>query len=589
MADKIPFVIKQFNKGWNTETISDSLPLGMSPDLQNVDLRASGSVRKTWGYAELGTEAEDIDNYRLMVIPDRNGTQWLLKKSGTKLKLYDPVTEEYNTIKIGLTELDVPAYEFFDTVLYYISKTDDAFTIDFTKLTTLNGAITSGDAVVTVVSDGTTAFASSGTFFVNSTEVTYTGKTADTFTGCTGTPTTVNGSVVIASPVAASSIPKGDITSIYAGRLMVGIGSSIYGSKLTDFTNFTVASAGTGDAFIKTIEATCKALRVFYDDSNNLRLEAFAADNKIYILDILDDATLGSTLVTSSRFKEGVTALNQFSTVVGPNDLYHVDLNNQIRSLGQKYAQNGVNKIVSDTISMFHESLFKDDYHFEEAKGVIFGDEYWLICRQGDGDINNRLVIYNFTEQSWRLRTNVNASDIVFYNNKIVFASASDNKIFQFDESLMADNDGSLYFRYATMDIDLEPLKFERVRRVRVAGFISTNCQVEVDILRDFASQKIGEFTLDGSNNNIVGSLLGRAGSYGSVIFGGEVFGGESLQNIRFFVADLELTNLPDLINFRILFQNSQQNTYFELTTIKPIVIPMDEEYFPQNYILNTN
>ena len=86
MSEKAPVLVKQFNGGWVTEITSDSLEINMSPDLENVNFSAAGSVKKTWGYEELGEDLEDAINYRLMTIPDRQGVEFLFKKCGTKIK-----------------------------------------------------------------------------------------------------------------------------------------------------------------------------------------------------------------------------------------------------------------------------------------------------------------------------------------------------------------------------------------------------------------------------------------------------------------------------------------------------------------------
>jgi hypothetical protein len=591
MAEKKSATIKDFSKGWVTEIISDSLEIGMSPDLENVDFGASGSVKKTWGYAEYISDEEEDSITRIMTVPDRQGIEWLFKKTGTKIKVLDPVLNRWDTIITGLTDGDVPVYEYFDATVYLISAIDESLQLDLFRSTRLTEATLLNATTVKV--DDTTAFDDTGDFYLNSVKVSYTGKTGTTFTGCTNTPVAEDNSLVFGEAInvgGENEIPKGTITCQYAGRLFVANGSTIYGSKLVDLTNFTVQGDGTGDAIEKTIESKCTALKVFYDDQSNLRMLAFAGNNKIYVLDVLDDASLSSTITTSSLFKDNVTAKNQLSTLVAPNNLYHIDSRNQVRSLGQTFANRGVEKIYSDVVSKFHETLFKLDYDFTNARSAIFGDEYWCITKEGVGDINNRLIIFNFTDGTWRLRTGVNASDIAVYDNKVVFSDAVRNKVFYFDEYLKADDDESIYFKYTTPDLDLDKLSFERLRRVRVSGFISKACQSTISIYSDYATKKIGEFTLKGNDNEITGSILQSEGTFGSMIFGGDASGGNKQgDGVRFFIADLELEKLPDLENFRLVFENNQSNVYFEITAIKPFIMPMNETYWPQNKIIKSN
>ncbi len=587
MAEKQPFLLKKFDGGWVTETISDFLDPSQSPDLENVDFSASGSIKKTYGYAELGSDAEDASIDRLIVIPDRTGVQWLLKKCGTKLKIYDKSFERYDVIKTGLTDGDYLAYEYFDNAVYFNSEIDTPFILDLTKITRLNGSLAGSEGTVTVVS--TAAFGATGTIYINGSAVAYTGKTATEFTGCTGTPAADDGSLVVIASTSAAGIQKGTVMAQYAGRLFVANGSTLYGSKLADYDNFAVSGSGTGDGIQKTLESRINALKVFLDDNGERRLMAFTADNKIYVIDTVDDENLSLTLTTASIFKQNTAANNQASTIVGPNDVYYVDLNNQIRSMGTKYASQGVSRIYSDSVSKDHSSLFKNKYSFSLSRAVVFEDEYWCLAKEGDGSYNNRVVIYDFEKNNWRKRTNINASDINVFENKIIFADATANKIMYLDQSLASDNDTEIYFRYATSDIDVNKLNFERLRRVRVAGFMSRECESTVKIYRDFASIKIAEFNLDGDNNNISGAAIGGGSVFGSIVFGEEMFGGSGGQAIRFFIADLEMENLPDMENFRIVFENRQSNVYFEITAIKPFVFPMNETYFPSKYIIKSN
>jgi hypothetical protein len=591
MAEKKPVILKSFSGGWVTEIISDSLDINMSPDLENVDFSASGSVKKTWGYEELYSDSENAINNRLIVVPDRQGVEFLFKKCGTKIKLLDETIGRWDTILAGLTDNDVPVYEYFDGTVYIISDIDEARSLDLIKNTRLTADVLLGAATVDVVS--TAQFGATGTFYLNGAIVTYTGKTATSFTGCTGVLASENNSrafITMTNVGGANQIPKGTITAQFAGRLFVGKDSVLYGSKLNDLTNFAVAGSGTGDAIQKTIESKVNALKVFYDDQNNLRLLSFAANNKIYIHDVLDEASLSSTIMTLSMFKDNVTAINQLSTLVGPNNLYHVDARNQVRSLGQTYATKGVNKVYSDSMSKFHENLFKLDYHFDDARAVIYGNEYWMICREGNGAVNNRLVIFDFEAGNWRQRTGINANDIAIYNGNVVLADATRNMVFKFQESLMSDNDESIYFKYSTPDLDLDKLRYERLRRVRVAGFISKNCLSTVKLYSDFASNLLGEFTINGNDTNITGKLLGKDATFGGMVFGDQVIGGESGgMGIRFFLADLQMTDCPDLENFRVVFENNQANVYFEVTAIKPFIEQKNEDYWPVNKIKNIN
>lgn len=593
MADKNGLVLKNFAGGWVTEIKSDTLLPSMSPDLENVDFNTGGSVKKTGGRSELGSDSDTGVSTDLMIVPDRSGVEWLFKKQDTKFKIYDEVNGIYNTIRTGLTAGDRLGHEYFDTILYCLSKVDTGFTVDLSKITRLNGALAGGETTITVVSNA--SLPASGTVWINGVPVTYSGKSGLTqLTGCSGaiaTPDTYLVVNALTSLTSLAAIVKGNITSFFVGRLWIASGSNsiVYASKLLDFTNFTVAGSGVGDALQTTMESRINALRVFYDDQNNLRIMAFAANNKIFTMDVDDNADLSSTILTKKVFKESVTALGQFSTVVGFNDLIHVDLNNQVRTLGQTYASQGVNKVYSDNVSENHRTLFKNSYNFESSYGIINDDEYWNICREGDGNINNRVIIFHLVKKTWKRRTDINANDIKVFNNQIVFTDASENKVYVLDGS-NSNDEQPIRFKYSTLDIAQNPLDFQRLRSVRIMGFISENAEVPVKIYKDFGTVLIGEFLIRGNNNEITGALLDGKGVFGGVMFGDEVFGGEgSDTNYRFFVAQLDIKVLPDSMNHRIVVENNQANVYFEMTGLKPFIMPLDENYFKPEKILTPN
>ena len=103
------------------------------------------------------------------------------------------VTEESH-IGLGFTQKD-----------YFLSKLPLA-----DVSTTLDGAVTAGDATITVVS--TAGFPTTGFISIGSDKITYSGKTATTFTGCSGatahaTGLTVNSFVIEISSTVSGSTP----------------------------------------------------------------------------------------------------------------------------------------------------------------------------------------------------------------------------------------------------------------------------------------------------------------------------------------------------------------------------------------------
>lgn len=587
--EKEPILIERFDGGWNSEDASDILLPSESPDPVNARFTKGGAITKVPGMVQLGSDSDSGKISGLVKSPNRNGIDYLFKFLGTKLKIYDSVNKIWSTIKIGLTSGEKWGDDTFNNILILVSQVDTAMSLDLGTITRLDGAIVDDQGTISV--DDASQLAASGDVYINDTLVSYSGKSDNDLTGCTNAVATNDNYLVTQALTDQSAIPKGNMAINFGGRLIIaGVltsgGSVIYGSKATSRTNFTIAGGGAADdSFAEALKSQIKAIRVFYDDSLNERIMVFLSSNEIYNIEVDDDATLG-TLVFSRFFKGNVTAINHFSTIVGENDIFHVDLENQIRTLGPKENADGSGRNFSDSISAKHKTLFRDKYNFSNSRGVVKDNEFWCLAREDNNTYNDRIIIYDQLKGAWRKRIGFMLVDILNYNNKITVADAVQNKVYQVDQSATNNDNNPIYFKYPTLDINKSPLTFERVKAVRISGIISSNCSFTVKIYRDFGVTLLGTYTIRGSNNDIIESILGDGGSFGSIAFGGVQFGGEEVEDRRFFIAHLDLKALPDLENFRVVIENNQQGVYLEIRKIKPLIFTLDENYFPSNYIL---
>jgi hypothetical protein len=589
--EKDPILFRKFDGGWNSEDASDELQLHESPDSVNAEFTKGGSVTKATGTTELGSDSEDATITGLVKAPNRNGVNWLFKFCSTKFKIYDSVNSIWSTVKTGLTSGEKWGDVTFNNVLYLGSQVDNAMSMDLGQITRLDGAISAGAATIDLVD--ASQFDASGDVFINDVLVSYTGKTGNQLTGCSNAVDTPDTYIVSQALTAHAGTPKGNMLIIFGGRLIVaGVtgsgGSTIYGSKATDRTDFTIAGGGAAnDAFAEALVSKINAIKVFYDDDLNERIMAFMASNAIYAINVTDETATG-TLVFSKFFKGNVTALNHFSTVVGENDIFHVDLNNQIRTLGPR-TDDGSGRNFSDSISRKHKTLFRDEYDFDNSRGAIVSGELWTICSEESDSYNDRIVIFDINKGAWRKRTGIPAVDVLEFQNRVTIASAVENKVFQVQPGVRSDDDHDMYFKHSTLDIDVNPLNFERLRAVRISGIMSETCENTVKVYRDFGNILLGEFSLDGDNDDIIGAVLAKEGSYGSVVFGGVPFGGEESEDRKFFIAHLDLTTLPDSENFRVVVENNQAGVILEISKIKPLIFTQKPDYFPKQYIINTN
>ncbi len=588
--EKKEILFKRFDGGWNSEDASDILQLHESPESINVKFLKGGAIAKDDGMVEVGTDSEVATIKTLINAPNRNGINWLLKTVGTKLKIYDSESELWFSVKTGLTAGLRWGHVVFNNVLYLGNNTDDAMSMDLGMVSRLESAVTTGDAIIEINAVDILQFESSGDVFINNVLVSYTGISGNTLTGCSNAVDTPTNYLVTQALETYAGNPKGSMYIMFGGRLIIaGVkgagGSTIYGSKATDRTDFVRVGGGiANDAFFEPLAAKVNSIKMFYDDSSQERIMSFLSNNKMYTTNVDDDATLG-TLVMTNFFKDNVTAQNHFGTVVDDNNIFHIDLDNQIRTLGP-VATDGSGRNFSDSISVKHRTLFRDEYLFDNASGDIINNEYWLACKEGGGEFNNRMIVWDKNKSAWRKRTGVVVADIIEFDNKVTIADQAQNKVYQITPNELTDNHNPIYFEYNTPDIDFTPLSFERVRAVRMAGVISENCEFTVKVFRDFGSVLLGEFVISGSNENIINVSKNVPGAIGQVAFGGVPFGGEEGDDRKVFIAHLELTQLPDFENFRIQITNNQAGVYLEIGKIKPLIFTQKLDYFPNNYII---
>lgn len=594
MADKIPLILARWDGGENTEDVSDDLQANELLELENMSSHRGGSIRKDDGAVQLGEDDDDEDIAKLVKAPNRNGTDWLLKFSGANLKIYDSVNGIWPIIKTSLTIGEKWGDNTRDNVLILVSLVDDAIVVDLGQITRLDGAILLGATTIDLVD--ASQLPSSGTMMINDTAVTYSGKSSNQITGCSGAVATPDGYIASSLPTTEASIPKGSMCIDFGGRLIIaGVtgsgGATIYGSKATDREDFTIAGSGANDAFAEVLPAKVNSIRMFYDDSLEARIMAFLSNNEIWPVNVEDDATLGTLVfIGPAPFKQSVTAINHFSTLVAPNDIFHIDLDNQVRTLGPR-TDDGSGRNFSDSISGRRKSDFRDNYDFSDASAAIANNEYWLNCKKGGGDNNNRFLIYRLDKGAWRSRTGLSASDVIEFGDRITIADAVENKVYQITPNAENDDSEAIFSRLVTQDINYNPMVFERLQYVKIIGKMSSNCENALKVLRDFGSVEIGSFVLSGSNTDITSALDDSGdGSHGSVVFGSDPFGTSDGDDRRFFIAMLDMKKMPDLENFRITIENEQPDVYLEIFKIKPIYGQiMKETYIPSNYILDNN
>jgi len=264
MSDKFKNITEL--RGLYTDAPADKIPLGYASDILNMDLSRRGLIQTQKGFTLYGKNDTEVGKglrgflfkknfgsvlrVRLRVVD--NGTN-------SKLQWYNASNPEdalgkWEDLVTGLTSDAVMGFLPFNTTnentLVFCNAVEN-FSV-WTGATSLVSSVTTNTIVtagtLTLAEEG---FASSGTVEVNGSTYTYSGLSSKTFTGVSPDPAAAgvvaNEGIADAPDTSTyAANPKGNVLLTASARVWVaGIAaepSSLYASKVADYTNFTAGT-----------------------------------------------------------------------------------------------------------------------------------------------------------------------------------------------------------------------------------------------------------------------------------------------------------------------------------------------------------
>lgn len=365
-----------------------------------------------------------------------------------------------------------------------------------------------------------------------------------------------------------AGLPKGNIYAQAFFRLWIaGVTANPNRLHYSSVSAFTTFSSNTD------FPSKIKSIKNFFTRDGVESLLVFLENGHLY------DVGFDASGIYKRLVRIGVGSLSHRATKQLQNYNFVVDIFKSVAAVGY---EDGTQDIRATSRSVFIED-YLDTLSLTNAASTYARKNYILAGQDPNGATNNIELIYDENYDSWRLYTGHAVNDYTIYQEKVTFASATDLNVYQFDSEKYSDNDVPIYFRYDTRALDVEdPIRSKICRYVKIAGFISTGCNITVKSIADGRfSSPIATKIISGDGAYVDQSVSYPFGSaeYGAIPFAG--FGGTSstIEVRPFWVAMM----LPDkeFDNLRLSFTNYQKDVDFIITDIKPLMSFMAEDRIP--------
>lgn len=378
-----------------------------------------------------------------------------------------------------------------------------------------------------------------------------------------------------ASVTAYATAPKGNILCLaYFRAFAAGVTAQPQRLYYTSVGSLTDYAGGGSTDFPGKIMST----RSTYNRDGRESVLVFLANGFLYEFGFDDTGAPFKNVI-----RQNVGSVAHRATKQLENYNFVLDIFKSVRGVG--YEEN-----MAD-IRASSRSILIEDYlatlTVSSACAEYASRSYVLAAQDPLGAQNNVELIYDELYNSWRLYTGHQANQYAIYQNKLCFISATDLNVYQYDSTKYQDAYGSttipIYCRYDTRGLDFEdPVREKGVRYVKVAGFISSGCQIVVKAYADGnLTSPIWTKTISGDAAYVDAAVTypWGAASYGANPFA--AFGGTtSTIPVRpFWVALMGTTdNFNDI---RLSFENYQADVDFIITDIKPLYKTLAEERIP--------
>lgn len=558
-----------FNGGANTHYFPDDIADNQSPNPRGIELVGSG-FRKARGYTPFGSEADVSDigfklyNHRIAI------GELLIKTIGSTVKMYDAFTDAWQKITLAtFTPLRRWWFASFNGYMYGGNGVDNFVRWRASAYSTLNGAILIGATTIDLAPGTGVKFPTSGTAIIEGDEFSWSGKSTDQLTGVTGVDANhASGSTVVMALDSStySTAPKGSVGLFFKNRIFVRDDANPnfwYHSKLADNTNpeddlanFTIAGSGAGDAGYLILPAPVLGATVFITGGNEAVQIVFCADGISYAINVLDSG--GATVGTATPFKVlGADLVDQECLAITENDLNLMDTQSNIRAMGYGEQSTTLKTArLTDDVNNYLKTL-----DFVGGNMAYFDRVLYTNGKQNGANQCNFTLAKFTNPDGYTFYDHWNINSLVEWKNRLYGLSSLSGKVYRMNDGYNADGSAiPMFYPLKHFNAGL-PLTLKMTDRLYISGYISSNCELFVDVYVDNDASPL-TFLIRGNDTNVTDALNGVA--LGTVVFGEGVFGGGLPDGVatRPFFVSLPFTDqlLARYYNLLINFRNAQKD-----------------------------
>jgi len=565
--------LSDFVGGINTKQRPSKIAPNELVSIIGMDFVAN-SLQRAMGYSKFGTESEptlvgkSLYTHRILT-----GTDVLIKTIGTKIKFYDSVDDAWYLLTDAAFTANLRwSFATFNSYLYGNNGTDSWIFWKGSTLTTITGALSPGGTTIDVQTGKGALFAASGTVMIQDEAITYSGKTGDQLTGCTITAAHAAGSTIVQKLDSTTyvALSKASRISFHSNRLYMidhDNPNIIRHSKLadntnpeTDLVNFTVAGTGAGDAGYGIAPEEVVSIQQLINGNQTSVLMAMCKDGVAYAFVVTDSS--GGT--TTNAFIP-MRTMNSYPAAahmveVCENDVAFVDQMGHIRTLGYGDINTPLNvSTISKNIEPSLEAMA-----FADGAIKYFKRKLRVTGMTTNAATNNFTFYHDSNYNSWGAHGHLDVVDYAIYNDSLYALSTISGNVWKLEDTYEA-NGGTYYSEFTTKSLDAnEPLVYKTALKMRLCGFITSNCNSYIDFFFDDSDQPI-TFLVNGDDSDIIGPTPNVA--VGSVVFGAGVWGGglPSGVNRKNFYAELLLNDLVPFFKLAVRVRIDDKNVDFEI------------------------
>ena len=579
-----PITFNKWGKGLVTTQEASDLPLNAGVLVQNLDISSGGGIGPRAGRTLFGNRTTTKGKISAIYnFKTREGNERPVRVRTSLLEYYDPVNDTWNTLKTGLNTNLITGFAPYNTSSVnqlYISNGTDNYTLWNGAVTNLNGALSGGEATITV--DDASDFASTGTLIIGGHQnITYTGTTSTTFTGCSNTPAAsddVGVTQLTSEPtLTGASNPLGSILLSADARMWIGKNSTLIGSQVRDAEDFSSSSPRVPDEGVLEdfVEGGGKITALHTQDGAKV---VFMEDAIIlYQLIQQNVATDEYPLRTSLLLGPSEGCITQKGVVGSKYGTFYISE----RGLNVLRRQGNASLAALQPVFLFDDirPTIKD-YVFDSDSCIGLWDErIHVACKFNSGSSNNdRIIVYDIRTGGVVIVIGWYINQFITYNNAFYGAASSEQNCFKLYDTF-TDDSAPIDAKWRTRRNDFEiPAKEKELYTIYIEGLIATGTKLDFTIrYDDDGSRKTVDKSINGATSNkyifqtTTPNTLGVK-ELASEPLAGTVAGTDDLNKFRVY---LELA-VDTMYNFDLTIGSSSDGARWKVTQYAPHVISKD-------------